>query len=107
MQKASILGSALVGLACLVMFAALLTAGEAREYRRYDSPDKRNALIVYREQQIFALPGQASDAPGYVVLIGPKGRELKRQPLKMVQNVTAPVWTSESVSVKPLLDWKR
>jgi len=106
MQKASILGSALVGLACLIMFTALLTAGEVREYRRFDSPDKRNALIVYREQQIFATPGQASDAPGYVVLIGPKGRELKRQPVDMVQLVTAPVWTPQSVSVKLLLDWK-
>ena len=107
MQKASILGSALVGLACLIMFTALLTAGESREYRRYDSPDKRNALIVYRKQQIFAMPGQASDAPGYVVLVGPRGRELKRQAVDMVQNVTAPVWTTETVSVKLLLDWKR
>lgn len=107
MQKASILGSALVGVACLVMFAALLTAGETQEYRRFDSPDKRNALIVHRKQQIFAMPGQASDAPGYVVLVGLKGQELKRQTVEMVQNVTAPVWTTETVSVKLLLDWKR
>lgn len=107
MQKASIFGSALVGLVCLIMFTALLTAGEVREYRRYDSPDKRHALVVYREQQIFAVPGQASDAPGYVVLIGSNGRELQRQPVDMVQLVTAPVWKSESVSVKLLLDWKR
>ncbi|MEM9355185.1 MAG: hypothetical protein AAGB04_03140 [Pseudomonadota bacterium] len=106
MQKASILGSALVGLVCLVMFTALLTAGEAREYRRYDSPDKRHALVVYRKQQIFALPGQSSDSPGYVVLLGPEGTELKRRPVDMVQLVTPPVWKSESVSVKPLLDWK-
>ncbi|MEM7747624.1 MAG: hypothetical protein AAF346_05190 [Pseudomonadota bacterium] len=107
MQKASILGSALVGLVCLVMFTALLTAGEAREYRRYDSPDKRHALVVYREQQIFAFPGQSSDSPGYVVLLGAEGTELKRRSVDMVQLVTAPVWKSESVSVKLLLDWKR
>ena len=77
MQKASMFGSALVSMANLVTFTALLTAGKTREYRRFDSPDKRYALIVYWKQQIFVMPGQATGAAGYVVLVGPKRKEIK------------------------------
>jgi hypothetical protein len=55
---------------------------------------------------LFAMPGQGGDAPGHVVLIGPNGRALKRQPIEMVQLATPPHWGAQRVSMKLQFDWE-
>jgi len=78
---------------------------DLREIRRFVSPDRRHALIVYRRPLVFAAPGQAGDAPGIVVLETATGTELQRRSVDMVQLVEEPQWTSDRVVVKLLLDW--
>jgi hypothetical protein len=41
-----------------------------------------------------------------VVLIGPNGRALKRQPIEMVQLATPPHWGAQRVSMKLQFDWE-
>ncbi len=83
------------------------TFRSVEEYARFDSPDGRHALVVYRRPTFFAMPGQGGDAPGTVVLIDKDGTELRRRELEMVQTVHRPRWLRDRVEVTLILDWAR
>ena len=93
-------------LACVAVLFGAGCGGGAEEYARYPSPDSAFALVVYRQPALFAMPGQGSDAPGYVVLTDRQGRTLRRAEVAMVQLVEPPRWTASRVEVKLLLDWE-
>lgn len=76
------------------------------EHARYESPDGRFQVIVYRKPMLVTAPGQGSDAPGTVVLVGPNRNVVRRQPIKMVQLASEPVWTKARVSMKLQFDWE-
>jgi len=79
----------------------------AREYRTYDSPDRRFQIVVYRIPVFAAMmPGQASDAPGYFQLQESKtGRILEDQDVEMVQQIQQVEWSPTQVRVEILADW--
>lgn len=99
--------AAAVCLAILAVFGTSQWLGGAEEYARFPSPDRRHALVVYRQPQLFAMPGQASDAPGRVVLLDARGNVLNERAVDMVQLVSPPVWSETRVTVKLLLEWRR
>ncbi len=88
-------------------FAAIvfMTNVFAEEAYRFKSPDGRHLLIVYRRPRPYAMPGQGSDAPGYVVLVNKRGAVLQRREVGMVQLVYKPRWTPTRVKVKLMFDW--
>lgn len=94
-----------VGLPILFVGALALKYSLTEEYRRYSSPDQQYKIVIFRQPMLFGMPGQGSDAPGYIVLIGPKGRVLQRRSIKMVQLVSMPQWQPKHVSMKLLFDW--
>ena len=103
-------GRILIGfLVALLCAAGLLLAssyhGNTTEYGRFQSPDGRHQVVVYRHPMLFAMPGQGSDAPGTVILLDKAGQELKRTSVGMVQLVSAPRWSADAVSMKLLFNW--
>lgn len=76
------------------------------EYTRYASPEGRFHIVVYRQPMFSVMPGQGSDAPGYVELIGANGRVWERQDIEMVQLSSAPHWSDKRVSMKLQFDWQ-
>lgn len=93
----------------LYIVIALLGAGcglAAEEHARYASPDSAFVLVVYRYPRVYAMPGQGSDAPGFVELQDREGKRYEKQKVEMVQLVETPEWTAERVRVKLILDWK-
>ena len=89
----------------LVLIAAILFYWPSLDcvppYAAWRSPDLGVALTICRRPLPFAIPGQASDAPGYAVLRR-GGRIAGVVGLEMVGAVDqAPEWTNERV-VLPL-----
>jgi hypothetical protein len=96
----------IIGLTALTILAVIAERHfDLREVRRFTSPDGRHALVVYRRPLVFAPPGQASDAPGVIILETAAGEELRRQNVEMIQLVSQPEWTPDRVEMKLLLDW--
>ena len=92
-----------------IALTLLLLAGcdlAAEEHLRYASPDSAFVLVVYRYPRLYAMPGQGSDAPGFVELQDREGRRYQRRKVEMVQLVETPEWTASRVRVKLLLDWE-
>ena len=77
----------------------------AEEYARFDSPDARHRLVVYRYPLPFGFPGQSGDSPGRVELQTAEGKVLDSCGVEMVQIVERPEWSRQSVYVKLVLDW--
>ena len=105
------IGRIILGLiVALICAGALLFAawyyGGTTEYGRFKSPDGRHEVVVYRHPMVFAMPGQGSDAPGTIILLTQKGRELQRTPVGMVQMISTPRWEEGRVAMKLLFDWK-
>ena len=98
--------------AVIALIAALTVIGiiaerhfDLQEVRRFESPDGRHAIVVYRRPPVIAAPGQSGDAPSILVLETADGQELRRRTVEMVQLVEEPQWTSDRVRVKLLADW--
>ena len=96
-----------------VIFAALAIFAlqiyprlRASEYRTYASPDGKFKVVVYRIPQLISLPGQSSDAPGFVRLFDGNGKILGKADLEMVQLVERVEWSSNSVSIPLIAEWK-
>ncbi len=85
---------------------AMVFAPERDVYARWESPDGRHMVSVYRLQKIFAMPGQGSDAPGMVLLTNRDGIVLNRRRIDMVQLASEPVWGPETVRMKLLFEWR-
>ncbi len=98
----------------LVALAVLLGVGfhfyrrsQAGEYRSYTSPDGRFRMVVYRLPMPFQMPGQSSDAPGFVRLYDQRsGRILRQKDVKMVQLIDQFEWSPTNLSIKLFADWK-
>lgn len=99
-------------IAIVALIAVMTIAGviierhfDLHEVQRFESPDGRHAIVVYRRPLVFTAPGQAGDAPGIVVLETAGGTEIHRQGVEMVQLVEEPQWTSDRVRIKLFADW--
>ncbi|MBS0638775.1 MAG: hypothetical protein JSS43_02815 [Proteobacteria bacterium] len=100
-----------VSLSCTVITATnMFAAGQSTDletYRTFERPDGAYRLVVLRRQLPFAMPGQASDAPGIVRLLDRKGKVLRQTEVEMVQfvNDNTVTWSRRSVHVTLVVDW--
>jgi hypothetical protein len=104
---------ALWAVTLLIVMAALVAGirshrrARASEYRSYASPDGRFRFVVYRISSTFAMPGQSSDAPGFVRLYDLRsGRILQEKDVEMVQLIDQFEWSSTNLYIKLFADWK-
>ena len=104
---------ALWAVTLLLMMAAVVAGirthrrARASEYRSYASPDGRFRFVVYRIPSTFAMPGQSSDAPGFVRLYDLRsGRILQEKDVEMVQLIDQFEWSSTNLYIKLFADWK-
>lgn len=80
---------------------------EAEVYRTFDSPDQRFQVVVLRNAEWFAMPGQGSDASGRLQLRDARsGSVLEERKIEMVQLVDQVVWSPSTVEVKLLAEWR-
>jgi hypothetical protein len=94
--------------ACLALVAisVLVRRPRGQDHRRYESPDGRFQIAVFRARISFAMPGGGSDAPGHFYLLETQtGRVLREQPVEMVQLVDQVTWSATNVQVGILADW--
>jgi hypothetical protein len=78
----------------------------AEEYRRFNSPDGRYAVIVYRIPSCFPMmPGQGGDAKGFVRLVDHEGKILREKPVEMVNTIDMVEWDRESVFIGLFPEW--
>ena len=79
----------------------------AEEYRTFDSPDGRFQIVVFRMPSRFSMPGQSSDAPGYVQLRDTRtGQVLQERSVGMVQLVDHIDWSPTNADIRLLADWR-
>jgi len=96
----------------LVMAAAVAgirshRRARASEYRSYASPDGRFRFVVYRIPSFLAMPGQGSDAPGFVRLYDLRsGRMLHEKDVEMVQMIDQFEWSPTNLYIKLFTDWR-
>ena len=77
-----------------------------QEYHSFSSPDGRFTVSVFRDGSLFAMPGQAGDSSGVVVLSDRKtGRIIQRRSVDMVQRIDQVLWSSTNVDIKLFADW--
>lgn len=98
----------LIGVGCLAIIVTLLcfARGSRMEvYRRFESPDGRYAIVVFRQVGGVCFPGASSDAPGVVMLVDRQGRQLRKANVEMVQQVNNVEWTEKSVHMNDVGDW--
>src|SRR5262245_53366036 len=90
-------------LVALTTLALALWWSGGRAFATYHStrrsPDDRYKLVTYRIPMLFAFPGQASDASGYVQLQDKSGRVLSEGYVQMVQIVYDADWTTHEVQI--------
>jgi len=100
-----IIGAAVAAVSALVLY--LIVGHSEEQYAEYVRPDGRYRVVVYRRPPLSgSMPGQASDAPGRVVLLDASGRELNQTSVEMVQLVEDVQWGDRTVAAKLLFDWK-
>lgn len=92
--------------ACGIFRQQVMNACCASEYRRFSRPDGRFTVVVYRTPQMFAMPGGAGDAPGFVRLEDQRGRTLQQQDVEMVQTVETVDWQPREVYIKLFATWE-
>ena len=79
----------------------------AEVYRTFASPDGRFQIVVYRIPSRFAMPGQGSDAPGFIQLCDARtGQVFRDCDVEMVQLVDQISWSPTNVDVRLLADWR-
>jgi len=97
----------------LVAFVVLLSVGfhfysrlQAEEYRSYTSPNGRFRMVVYRLPTFFTMPGQSSDAPGFVRLYDQRSRRmLQQKDVEMVQLIDQFKWSPTNLYINLFADW--
>lgn len=101
------LGAALVALGMVLVGCRADPKARAEEYRSYLSPDGRFKMVIYRIPMETAMPGQASDAPGFVRLYDQRtGRILQQKDVEMVQMINQFEWSSTNLYIKLFADWR-
>ena len=109
MPRAS-LSTAALGLALMAIAIGIFSylVGNRWEQRAtFVRPDGHYQLVVMRQRHIlsFAMPGQAGDASGEIIIMDQRGRVLHRQTVAMVQTVESVEWGTRKVSVKLQGEW--
>jgi len=100
-----ILGLVAVCLA-VVGISVFVRRPRGHEHRRYESPDGRFQIAVFRVPKLFAMPGGGSDAPGHFYLLETQtGRVLREQSVEMVQLVDMVTWSTTNVEIGIVADW--
>jgi hypothetical protein len=91
----------------LTLLAAFLFAATHQKsvHCIYSSPHGGYKVIVYRYPMLFSFPGGASDARGLVCLVNSDGREIRREPVQMVQLVESVKWSDTNVEIIFVFDW--
>lgn len=89
----------------LLLQQPVLNACCASEYRRFEHPGQRYVVVVYRTPQLFALPGSAGDAPGFVRLLDQQGKILAEKNTEMVQQIEFIHWSKDRVDIKLFASW--
>ena len=78
------------------------------EVTRISDPSGRyTAVVTKRRYQSFVsrMPGQGSDAPGFVEIFGPSGESRGRVPLQMVQFAYQLRWGSSRAEIPLVAEW--
>lgn len=71
------------------------------------NPQKTYQLEIYSYPLPFAMPGQGSDAPGFIYLRRlSDGAVIQRTDVEMVQQATQPRWSSNTVEIKLIAEWE-
>lgn len=83
----------------------LYRRASAEQYHTEHSPDGRFSVVVYRIPMLWAMPGSASDAPGYIRLLDSTGHTLQQADVEMVQNAGPIEWSSNRVYVASVGEW--
>jgi hypothetical protein len=96
-----------VGISALIAFGLhAWYRSSAGEYRSYLSPDGRFKMVVYRLPMLVAMPGQSSDAPGFVRLYDQRsGRILQQKDVEMVQDIDRFEWSPTNLYIDLFADW--
>lgn len=92
---------------CMLVLLWLGVACQASpsEYRRFESPDGRFAVVVLSRPTRGLLPGQAGDASGVVQLQTREGKILAEEEVELVQVVHEVRWEPDRVDVKLVAEW--
>lgn len=93
--------------ALLVLIAGACRGDDCGDvYTRSKSPNGRFEIVVCREAQAFAAPGQGGDAPGTIRLVEvATGRILQATSIDLVQSFPGATWESGRVDLLPLVQW--
>jgi hypothetical protein len=93
----------------LLFLIGIFVAGcgiESEVYARSQSPDGRFEIVVYRNPMLITLPGQGSDASGYIELYDAAGNVLQSTNVDMVQNFGGVEWEDAHVSIPLIAEWE-
>jgi len=102
----------LIGVVLVVFLLAAVVAVRIailllpKVYWTDESPDGRYQIVVYRIPMMMAMPGQGSDASGYILLMDSSGRVLEGTNVGMVSIVEQPEWSQDRVYIKLMADWE-
>jgi hypothetical protein len=97
----------ILGVSAIIAFGLhVWYRSSAAEYRSYMSPDGRFKMVVYRLPMLVAMPGQSSDAPGFVRLYDQRsGRILQQKDVEMVQDIDRFEWSPTNLYIDLFADW--
>lgn len=96
---------AAIALLMSLIMGGIIFDSMAQLVQTYNSPDGRFTVEVYAYPRIGAMPGQGSDRPGKVRLVTTSGAVLNQYPLEMLQNMSEPLWSTDTVSIPHVVDW--
>lgn len=71
------------------------------------SPEGTDSLSVCRRPMLIAMPGQSSDAPGWLVMRDKRAYITGIIDLSMVQNASEPEWSADRVDMKLTASFQR
>jgi hypothetical protein len=91
--------------AAILAICAVSAGCKADLYRTFERPDGLYSVEVWRQPQIFAMPGQAGDAPGTLRLLNAAGRKLAETSVEMVQLVQRVDWSGGHARIDLIVDW--
>ncbi len=84
---------------------AALAGCKLQPYRTFERPDGLYRIEVWRQFQVFAMPGQAGDAPGTVRLVDSQRNTLAEARVEMVELVDAVDWSGGHARIRLIVDW--
>lgn len=104
--RTGLLVSLMVVVVCIVTVILFLYPAP-EEYRSVSSPNGEYRMIIYRyPERVPLMPGQGSDARGFVRLYDRAGRKLNERRVEMVSIADHVEWFPNDVIIPGLLDWK-